>query len=258
MSHKFRDIPSLTIMTIDEFFEHFNEVTTKLYNLIKENHDKSVNNTYYKIELSNIIKNTSEETKYSRYLESKIKIYSQNLDNLKMKNKKLLKQINLLKDNSYKNDVKNILILQNIHNIYYNIKKEYNIANIKKEDLIVIGDQLYLKVIEDFFIRILDKVSKDKIKYPNKYEKLKIQIDKNKKYNAFIGFQRLLLQKLQIKIDNVLKKASKVIYKRLRKTNDYRGYYKHYHLIKKVEKKKSDMELFYEFINEGNDKDNND
>ena len=256
MSHKFRDIPSLTIMTIDEFFEHFNEVTTKLYNLIKENHDKSVNNTYYKIELSNIIKNTSEETKYSRYLESKIKIYSQNLENLKMKNKKLLKQVNLLKDNSYKNDVKNILILQNIHNIYYNIKKEYNIANIKKEDLIVIGDQLYLKVIEDFFIRILDKVSKDKIKYPNKYEKLKIQIDKNKKYNAFIGFQRLLLQKLQIKIDNVLKKASKVIYKKLHKTNDYKGYYKHYHSIKKKEKKKSEMELFYEFINEGNDNDN--
>ena len=27
MNHKFRDIPSLTIMTIDEFFEHFNEVT---------------------------------------------------------------------------------------------------------------------------------------------------------------------------------------------------------------------------------------
>ena len=43
------------------------------------------------------------------------------LDNLKMKNKKLLKQVNLLKDNSYKNDVKNILILQNIHNIYYKL-----------------------------------------------------------------------------------------------------------------------------------------
>jgi len=256
MSHKLKGYPSLAIMTIDEFFDHFEAVTSKIYNLIKENNDKSVNNTYYRIELSNIIKNTAEETKYSRYLESKIKIYSQNLDNLKTKNKRLLKQINLLKDNNYKNDVKNILILQNIHNIYYNIKKEYNIANIKKEDLIVYGEQLYLKVIEDFFIRILDKVSKDKVKYPNKYEKLKIQIDKNKKYNAFIGFQRLLLQKLQIKIDNVLKKASKVIYKRLRKTNDYKGYYKHYHLIKKVEKEQSDMELFYEFINEGND--NND
>jgi hypothetical protein len=258
LSHKFKVPPSLAIMTIDEFFEHFEEVTTKIYNLIKENNDRAVNNTYYQIELRNIIKNTAEETKYCRYLESKIKVYRQNLDNLKMKNKKLLKQINLLKDNSYKNDVKNILILQNIHNIYYNIKKEYNIANIKKEDLIVIGDQLYLKVIEDFFIRILDKVSKDKIKYPNKYEKLKIQIDKNKKYNAFIGFQRLLLQKMQIKIDNVLKKASKIIYKRLRKTNDYREYYKHYHLIKKEENKKSDMELFYEFINEGNDNDKND
>jgi hypothetical protein len=258
LSHKFKVPPSLAIMTIDEFFEHFEEVTTKIYNLIKENNDRAVNNTYYQIELRNIIKNTAEETKYCRYLESKIKVYRQNLDNLKMKNKKLLKQINLLRDDNYNNDVKNILILQNIHNIYYNIKKEYNIANIKKEDLIEVGDQLYLKVIEDFFIRIMDKVSKDKIKYPNKYEKLKIQIDKNKKYNAFIGFQRLLLQKLQIKIDNVLKKASKVIYKRLRKTNDYRGYYKHYHLIKKVEKEKSDMELFYEFINEGNDKDNND
>jgi hypothetical protein len=258
MSQKYKGAPLLTIMTIDEFFEHFEAVATKIYNLIKENNDKSVNNTYYKIELSNIIINTAEETKYSRYLESKIKVYSQNLDKLKMKNKKLLKQISLLRDNNYQNDVKNILILQNIHNIYYNIKKEYNIANIKKEDLILLGEQLYLKVIEDFFIRILDRVSKDKIKYPNKYEKLRFQIEKNKKYNAFIGFQRLLLQKLQIKIDNVLKKASKVIYKRLRKTNDYRGYYKHYHLIKKVEKKKSDMELFYEFINEGNDKDNKD
>lgn len=258
MSHKLRGAPSLAIMTIDEFYEHFEAVATKIYNLIKENNDKSVNNTYYKIELSNIIKNTAEETKYCQYLESKIKIYSQNLDNLKMKNKKLLKQKDLLMDDNYKEDVKNLLILQNVHNIYYNIKNEYNITNIKKEDLTDFGEQLYLKVIEDFFIRIMDKVSKDKIKYPSKYEKLKNQIEKNKKYNAFIGFQRLLLQKLQIKIDNVLKKASKVIYKRLRKTNDYKGYYKHFHLIKKVEKKKSDMELFYEYINEGNEKDNND
>mgnify|MGYP006873034416 CR=1 FL=1 len=250
MGHKIKISPSVAVITIDEFFEHFEAVATKIYNLIKENNDKSVNNTYYKIELNNIIKNTAEETKYSRYLESKIKIYSQNLDNLKMKNQKLLKQISLLKDNSYQNDVKNILILQNIHNIYNNIKKEYNITNIKKEDLIVLGEHLYLKVIEDFFIRILDKVSKDKVKYPNKYEKLKNHIEKNKKYNAFVGFQRLLLQKLQIKIDNVLRKASKVIYKRLRKTNDYKGYYKQFHLIKKVENKKSDMEIFYEFINE--------
>ena len=76
MSQKLKGAPLLKMMTIDEFFEHFEAVATKIYNLIKENNDKSVNNTYYKIELSNIIINTAEETKYSRYLESKIKIYS--------------------------------------------------------------------------------------------------------------------------------------------------------------------------------------
>ena len=101
-------------------------------------------------------------------------------------------------------------------------------------------------------LKIRSKVLEDKNKYPIEYEKLKQQLEKRKKVDAFIIFQRLLAQKIQIKIDNVLKKASKIIYRRLRKTNDYREYLKK-KLAKKKEKKKNDMELFLELLDDSDD-----
>ena len=243
--HKFYDL----IITVDEFFDNLEAVTTKIYNLILEYDNKCAINNYYKLELNNILNDTSDENKNSIYLAKKINEYENNLKILKNKNKKLLEHLNKLKDNKYKNDVKNFLVLINVHKIYSNIKNKFNIRDITKQDLINDGEKLYLKVIEDFFIKLLNKVSENKNKHPEEYEILKKQLEKKKKYDAFISFQRLLMQKLQIKIHNVLKKASKVIYKSQRKTNDYRANYKQFQIIKNVEKKKNDIEIFFEYIN---------
>ena len=97
---------------------------------------------------------------------------------------------------------------------------------------------------------MLDKVKADKIKFPNKYEELKQQIEKRKKSEAFKCFQKLLMQKLQIKIDNVLKKASKLIYINPRRKNDYKNYYKHFDKDKDIKPKKSYIEFFFDFMEE--------
>lgn len=95
---------------------------------------------------------------------------------------------------------------------------------------------------------MLDKVKEDKIKHPIEYEKIKRKLDGRKKKEAFILFQRLLAQKIEIKIDTVIKKASKAIYRKLRKANDYKEYYKNKNIIKRKEKKKSKLELFLEYL----------
>ena len=238
--------------SIEEFFDNLNAIASKLDLLIKEYNDKLVNNKYLKLELRSIIKKTEANRKDSINLNNKIKLYEQNLENLKTKNKILSKQLNDNQEHKFKNDVKLILVLRNIYKIYVNIKKEYNIPYINKEDIITYGKQIYLKVIEDFLLKIKNKVLEDKNKYPYEYEKLKQQIEKRKKVDAFIIFQRLLAQKIEIKIDNVLKKASKVIYRRLRKTNDYREYFRK-EIIKKKEKKKDDIELFFEYLDNDED-----
>ena len=243
------------IFTINDFFDHLEAISTKVYNLIKESSDKYVNNNYYKLELINVLKQTTEDNKNSIILENKIKEYELNLKNLKTKNKKLLEILNQQKDNKFITDSKTLLILMNIHKIYDNIKKENeDIKNIRKENMSVLGEQLkYLKIIEDFYVKLKDKVAEDKNEYPDEYDKIKMQLEKNKKHNAFICFQRLLVQKLQIKIDNVLKKAKKIIYIKNRKTNDYTGYYKPLPKKKSVEKEKNDMEIFFEYIDNNND-----
>lgn len=238
-----------TITSIDDFFDHLNAIASKLNNLIKEYSDKCSNNNYLKIQLENIIKNSEEQTKESIYLDNKIKLYESSLVELKSKNKKLLNEINNHKDNNFKNNVKITLVLKNIQRIYINIKKNYiNIKSVNKEDVNTYGYQIYLKIIEDFFLIILNKVLEDKKKYCLEYEKLKIQMEKIKKKEAFFLFQRLLAQRIEIKIDSVLQRASKVIHKRLRKTNDYREYYKNNNNFKKDEEKENDMDLFFEFI----------
>ena len=105
-----------------------------------------------------------------------------------------------------------------------------------------------MKYIEDFFINILNKVDKDKTKYPLQYEKMRQQIDKRKKFDAFILFQNLLAQKIEIKINRVLKRASKVIFRRLRKANDYNKYYKNFEATKKIDINKNETDLFFEYL----------
>ena len=235
--------------SIEEFFAKFDSIVTKIYILIKESSDKAVNNVYLKVQLENLIKNTENERKDKIVLDNQIKLYEQNLKVLKIKNKQLSDKLNGLMDNKFKEDVKIILVLKNILNIYNNIRKKYDIQIIKKDDVIVFGHQIYLKIIESFFFKMLDKVKQDKINYPQDYEILKLRMEKRKKINAFIQFQKLLAQKIQIKIDAVLKRASKVIYKRNRKTNDYREYYRNSNSMKELENSKSTIELFFEYLN---------
>ena len=123
------------------------------------------------------------------------------------------------------------------------------VKSIKKDDVITFGRQLYLKIIEDFYLKLTDKVLEDKSKYPIEYEKIKLQMEKRKKEAAFTLFQKLLSQKIIIKIDAVIKRSSKVIYQRFRKTNDYRKYYKS-QKNKIKEKKKTKMELFFEYLDD--------
>ena len=235
--------------SVEEFFGHFEAISTKLYLLIKENNDKYISNKYLKLELISITKNTEEERKDCILLGDKILIYKQNLEILKIKNKKLSEKLNHHMDNNYKSDVKITLVLKNIYRIYNNIKKKYNVKNIKKEDIITSGNQIYLKIIEDFYLNITNKVLEDKERCPKQYEILKMQIEKKKKEDAFILFQKLIAEKIEIKIDAVLKRSTKVICQRFRKTNDYRKYYRNQNFLKK-EKPKNKMELFFEYLDD--------
>jgi hypothetical protein len=240
------NIPGL-IGSDEEFFQHLDAISTKIYNLIKEHNDKTQNITYLKMELDNIKKNSIIKESNSLYINQQFKILQQSLENKKIKNKELLQRLNVLKDTKYETEIKNSLVLNNIHKIYNNFK-EYGLNNIKVDDADIYGEHLYLKEIESFFLKMLDKVKADKIKFPNKYEELKQQIEKRKKSEAFKCFQKLLMQKLQIKIDNVLKKASKLIYINPRRKNDYKNYYKHFDKDKDIKPKKSGVESFFEFM----------
>ena len=71
-------------------------------------------------------------------------------------------------------------------------------------------------------------------------------MEKRKKVDAFILFQRLLAQKIEITIDKVLQKASKIIYKGYGKTKDSRRYLSINKKKEKKKKKKNDIELFFE------------
>ena len=94
---------------------------------------------------------------------------------------------------------------------------------------------------------MLFEVDKIKTKKPYKYKIFKLELDKYKKKNAFYNFQRLLAEKIQIKIDKVLQKANKIIYKPHKKTNDYKKEIKKQKVVKK-EIKKSDLEIFDEYL----------
>ena len=243
---------SLTIFnSVEEFLENFDTISTKLDLLIKENNDKYANLTYLKIQLSNITKNTEGERKDSILLQKKIKDFELKLQDLKNKNKILSTELNSHMDTKNKNDVKIILVLKKIYSTYNNIKNYCDISYIKKDDIITFGRDI-LKIIENFFLNMLDKVYKDKIKYPIEYENFKLLLEKRKKKDAFIIFQSLLAQKIEIKIEAVLRRASKVIYKRFRKTNDYQKY-RNANKKKNKERKKNDIELFFEYLDNNED-----
>ena len=246
-----KGVPLTIFNSVEEFLDNFDTISSKLDLLIKENNDKYANLTYLKMQLSNITKSTEGQRKDSILLKKKIKEYELNLEDLKNKNKILSTELNSHLDTKNKNDVKIILVLKKIYSIYINIKKYTDISYIKKDDIITFGRDI-LKVIENFFLNMLDKVYKDKIKYPTEYEQFKLLLDKRKKQDAFIIFQSLLAQKIEIKIEAVLRRASKVIYKRLRKTNDYQKY-RNANKSKKKERKKTDIELFFEYLDKSED-----
>ena len=65
-----------------------------------------------------------------------------------------------MKEQQFQKDVKFLLILQNIHKIYDNIKKErIEIINITKEMVISYGERYYLKIIEETFNNFWFKVN---------------------------------------------------------------------------------------------------
>lgn len=242
----------IVLNTTEEFFENLDFISSKVYNLIVESNNKYYRNVYLKLELENVIKNSPDKIKYSKNLENQISLYAKNLNDLKAKNKLLLSNLNNLKEHQFQHDVKFILVLRYIHKIYNNIKKEDNkIIDITKEMVISYGERYYLNIIEKFFIKLLIKVNDIKKRIPEQYKNYKFKLERKKKKNAFYTFQRLLAEKLQIKIDKVLQKADKIAYKPYRKTNDYKKDHKK-HKIKKKEIKKTNLELFAEYLDEDN------
>ena len=241
------------LSTTEEFFEHLDSITSNVYNLIIENNNKYIRNMYLKLELENVKKFSSNEINHSNYLKEQISLNEKVLEELKIKNSILLQKLNNLKDHQFQRKVKSLLVIQYIHKIYFNIKKENkNLINITKEMIISFGEKYYLKIIEDFFLKTLKRVKEIKKIRPNDYNYFKNKLDRLNKKEAFYNFQKLLAEKLQIKIDNVLKKAEKVIYEKHRKTNDYRINPKKQKIIK-TEVKKSDYEIFLDYLNDDND-----
>ena len=213
-----------------------------------ESNDKYISNVYLKLELENLSKNISNNSNHSDYLQEQINLNENKLKELKLKNKLLVSNLNKLKAQQFQKDPGHLLLIKCIHGLYFNIKKENKeIIDINKDMVITFGERFYLKIIEQFFCKMLFEVDKIKTKKPYKYKIFKLELDKYKKKNAFYNFQRLLAEKIQIKIDKVLEKANKIIYKPHKKTNDYKKEIKKQKVVKK-KIKKSDLEIFDEYL----------
>ena len=234
--------------TKEEFFENLNFISSKVYNLILENNNKYYEILNLKSELANGKKSYSEDIDHSNYFQNQISLGEKLLHDLKSKNHHLISNLKRLKEQQFQKDVKFLLILQNIHKIYDNIKKErIEIINITKEMVISYGERYYLKIIEETFNNFWFKVNDYKKNRINEYNICKAKFDKMKKKELFLNFQRLLAEEIHIKLDKVLQKAQKVVYKKYRKTNDYKRQNKK-HKVKKEKVKKTDQELFAEYI----------
>ena len=251
-----KDLESISIKkrfevlnSVGEFFEHLDLISSNVYNLIVESNNKNRRNVYLKIELANVIKNTTDAVNHSNYLQGQINIYENRLKNLKAKYNVLLSNYNKLKTHQFQRNVKFLLVIRYIHKIYNNIKKENKIVDLNKEIILPSNESFYMEIVENFFFKILNKVNNIKKIKPKEYEVFKAKLDKRKKKIAFFNYQKLLAEKIQIKVDKVLQKAEKIIYKPYKKTNDYLKDYKKHKTIKS-EIKKSNLELFEEYLDD--------
>ena len=215
------------MISVEEFFDHLERINIKMYNLLKNNLEVQSSISQLQKEYEITIKLSENHQKYILNTKKNIELAKKELNILKNKNDKLNMRYDALKDNKFKRDCGVILVRKNIEKIYKNIKKNYEIEKVPSISNAAFNrGKFLLKLIESFYIKIVDVVNEDKQKYPLKYIKLKLAIDDKKKLEASINFQKILAQAIQIKVDNVLIKAAKIIYPKNRRIENYLKYYK--------------------------------
>ena len=238
------------IDTFEEFIEHMDSLSSSVYNLIIDSTNKYYRNVFLKLQLENISKKSSNQMNHLNYFQGKISLYEKTLHELKSKNSILISNLNNLKEHRFQSDIKFLVVMKYIQKIYFNIKRENNsIINIKKEMTISYNDNHYLKSIEQFLCKLLLKIKNIKRRNPNDYKILKAKLDKLQKERDFNRYQKLLFERLQIKIEKVLQKAEKIIIKRYKIMNDYKKVNK-ISKINKKEIKKTDLEIFEEYLDD--------
>ena len=238
------------IDTFEEFIEHMDSLSSSVYNLIIDSTNKYYRNVFLKLQLENISKKSSNQMNHLNYFQGKISLYEKTLHELKSKNSILISNLNNLKEHRFQSDIKFLVVMKYIQKIYFNIKRENNsIINIKKEMAVSYNDNHYLKLIEQFLCKLLLKINNIKKRNPHDYKILKAKLNKLQKERDFNRYQKLLFEKVQIKIEKVLQKAEKVIFKKYRIINDYKKVHK-ISKIKKKEIKKTDLEIFEEYLDD--------
>ena len=238
------------IDTFEEFIEHMDSLSSSVYNLIIDSTNKYYRNVFLKLELEKISKKSTNQMNHFNYFQGKISLYEKTLHDLKSKNSILISNLNNLKEHRFQSDIKFLVVMKYIQKIYFNIKRENNsIINIKKEMAVSYNDNHYLKLIEQFLCKLLLKINNIKKRNPHDYKILKAKLNKLQKERDFNRYQKLLFEKVQIKIEKVLQKAEKVIFKRYRIINDYKKVHK-ISKIKKKEIKKTDLEIFEEYLDD--------
>ena len=236
--------------TLEEFIQNIDLLSSSVYNLIIDSTNKYYRNIFLKIELENISKKSLNIIDNSNYWQDQVSLYEKSLHDLKSKNNILIKNLNNLKEHQFQNDIKKLLVIQNIHKLYYNLKQEDNsIIKITKEMVELHGEKYYLKIIEQFLCELLLKINEIKQRNPSDYKILRDKYVKHQRKRDFYKFQKLLLDKVQIKIDKVLQKAEKVIYKRRKKAYDYKKENKK-NKIKKKDITKTELEIFEEYLDD--------
>ena len=238
------------IDTFEEFIEHMDSLSSSVYNLIIDSTNKYYRNVFLKLQLENISKKSSNQMNHLNYFQGKISLYEKTLHELKSKNSILISNLHNLKEHRFQSDIKFLVVMKYIQKIYFNIKQENNsIINIKKEMAVSYNDNHYLKLIEQFLCKLLLKINNIKKRNPHDYKILKAKLNKLQKERDFNRYQKLLFEKVQIKIEKVLQKAEKVIFKRYKIINDYKKVHK-ISKIKKKEIKKTDLEIFEEYLDD--------
>ena len=235
--------------TLEEFIQNIDLLSSSVYNLIIDSTNKYYRNVFLKIELENITKKSSNKINNSNYWQGQVSLYEKTLQGLKSKHNILVKNYNNLKEHQFQNDIKNLLVIQYIQKVYFDLKQEDNsIITITKDMIELHGEKYYLKIIEQFLCKLLLKINELKKRNPYEYKILKVKFDRHQKKRDFYKYQKLLLDKAQIKLDKVLQKAEKVIYKKNKKTYDYKKAKKR--KIKKKDIKKTELEIFEDYLDD--------